>query len=157
MSDNAPSDEKDFSKARQKLEDAGYKDILDHQGNLTQEITDEIRLKSMRIGSKLGKPRYANGRRAVIELIDAMLQRPQTMAKIAEQLRERLDVDAIGFIKEIAMPLMPKSMIEDRDDLDTSKDGQGTVVVLPDNGRPLTLPDTTPDRDQPSRPDQDHA
>lgn len=128
------------------VEDTTDHQLVDDQGLLTEEAAQAIRLNAMsreradaiKKGT-FGKAKYANGRRAVLGMLDAMMARTKNIQKVHDAMQERLDVDPVGFIKEVVMPLMPKTMLEDREDLDSSKDGtHSTVVVLPDNGRALT-------------------
>lgn len=59
------------------------------------------------------RPRGRNGRRIAIALIDALLEEPDNIHQLAVSLQEKFDDDPVAFVKDIALPLTPKTMMEE--------------------------------------------
>jgi hypothetical protein len=63
--------------------------------------------------------RYANGRKAVISTIDYILSRRQNLVRLHDDLQEAFEINPAQFVKDFALPLTPKEMLEDAEDGDT--------------------------------------
>lgn len=59
---------------------------------------------------------YANGRRAAIQILDTLLAKRENQTKLRDSLQQKFDDDPVHFFKDIAMPLTPRSLLEEGDD-----------------------------------------
>ncbi len=83
---------------------------------------------------------FCNGRRAALMAIDSLMGRTPNIQKLYNALQERMDVDPVGLLREIVIPLTPRSVIDGEGTVDPG--AKRTVIAMPANGReaPPVLP-----------------
>lgn len=82
---------------------------------------------------------YVNGRKVALATLDLLLSQGVNIQKLYEGMQERIDVDPVGFYREVVMPLTSRAVVDsDSLGVDSGVDGVGgvddeerTVVVLP--------------------------
>lgn len=57
--------------------------------------------------------RFADGRRAAIGAIDAMLSNPTNIQKFKDECQELFDASPMQFFKDFVLPITPKTVIEE--------------------------------------------
>lgn len=58
------------------------------------------------------QPVYANGRKAVLQMIDVLLSDENNIQKIRDAFQEKLDTQPAQFFQETIRPLIPNTMLD---------------------------------------------
>jgi hypothetical protein len=78
----------------------------------------------------------AQGRRAILGVLDTMLARTPNIQKLYQAMQEQFDTDPVGFVSHVALPFMPKSMNDSAEETVGGGDqDKGSVLIIPSNGR----------------------
>lgn len=72
--------------------------------------------------------RRACGRRAVVDVVDLILARQHNVQKLKEDMQAAFDENAIEFVMNIAMPMMPRDMFVDRSEVASSDQIAASIV-----------------------------
>lgn len=61
------------------------------------------------------------GRRMVVDLVDDLLSEENNLRKLRSSMQTSFDGNPLAFVQTVAVPLTPKSMLEDSNDSDGDK------------------------------------
>ena len=118
---------------------------IESDGSLTPEALNAIRIRTLTAKARQEvaagkKPEYVNGRKVALMALDHLMGRRTNIQKLYAAMQERFDVDPLGFMQQFAMPLTPKTAMEDQSDQEAEIARARVLIQMPDNGRGNNAP-----------------